>query len=158
MRHLPKHLRPRYRYLAVEIEARPAAALDRQAFQAAAWSAARGLLGDAQSAAVDLQVLEGDFWAGGGAAIVRVRRDRVQSARAALACVEAVAGEPVRVGVRGIGGTVRATERQYWGGPPGVTDTETVEFREAEWTAQFREDRVDLESGGQFVGVTPAEL
>ena len=158
MRHLPKHLRPRYRYIAVEIESWPGAGLDRKAFQAAVWTAARELLGDAESAAVDLQVLEVDFWSGGGAAIVRVRRGQVQPARAALACIDAVAGHPVRVGVRGVGGTVKATERQYWGGPPGVTDTETVAFREAEWTARFREDRVDLESDGEFVGVTPADL
>ena len=158
MRHLPKHLRPRYRYLAVEIEAWPDADLDREGFQAAVWRATRELLGDATSGAVDLQVLDADFWSGGGQAVVRVRRDRVQPARAALACVDGVAGHPVRVGVRGVGGTVKATERQYWGGPPRVTDTTSVGFREVEWTAQFREDRVDLESGDEFVGATPEEL
>jgi ribonuclease P/MRP protein subunit POP5 len=158
MRHLPKHLRPRYRYLAVEIEAGPEAVLDRQGFQAAVWRSARELLGDATSAAVDLQVLDADFWAGGGQAIVRVRREQVQPARAALACLDAVAGEPVRVGVRGVGGTVNATERTYAGGPPAPTETRAVTFREAAWTAHVREDRVDLTTSGELVGATPEEL
>jgi len=46
MKHLPKHIRPRWRYLAVEIEAAPDADIDRGAFQRALWYAAGNLLGD----------------------------------------------------------------------------------------------------------------
>ncbi|MFW6384028.1 MAG: Rpp14/Pop5 family protein [Halodesulfurarchaeum sp.] len=158
MRHLPKHLRPRYRYLAVEIETWPAADLDRSGFQAAAWDAARSLLGDATSAAVDLQVLEADFWNGGGQAIVRIRHDRVSAARAALACVDVVDGYPVRVGVRGVGGTVKATEGKYAGGPPAATSAGERRFRGTEWTAWNRRDRVDLEAEERVAGATPEEL
>ncbi|MFC6754912.1 ribonuclease P, partial [Halorubrum tibetense] len=35
MKHLPKHLRPRWRYLALGIEAWPDADVDRRAFQRA---------------------------------------------------------------------------------------------------------------------------
>ncbi len=158
MRHLPKHLRPRYRYLAVEIEAWPDAALDRQALQAAVWSAGRTLLGDAASAAVDLQVIEVDYWRGGGAAIVRVRRGETDAARAALATIERIAGEPVRVGVRGIGGTVKATRKHHLGGPPPQEATESIQFRGRNGTAVYRDDRVDVSVDGHFVGTTPEAL
>ena len=157
MRHLPKHLRPRYRYLAVEVEAWPGAELDRRGFQAALWSAARSFLGDAESAALDIRVVDADFWTGGGAVIVRVRRGTETRARAALACVEAVDGEPVRVGVRGVGG-IRATTAHYRGGPPAATTTEPVEFRGHRGEAWPREDRIDVRIDGQFVGATPEEL
>ena len=98
---LPKHLRPRYRYLAVEIEAWPDAAFDRRAFQRALWDATRGLVGDAGSAAADPTVLRFSFSDGAGDAIVRVRRGEVTAARAGLACLADVEGHPVRVGVRG---------------------------------------------------------
>ena len=57
MKHLPKHLQPRWRYLAVEIESTPDAAFDREAFQRACWYAAGNLLGDPGSADADLSVL-----------------------------------------------------------------------------------------------------
>ncbi len=54
---LPKHLRPRWRYLAVAVETWPDADLDRATLQEAIWRAARGLLGDPGSADADLTVL-----------------------------------------------------------------------------------------------------
>ncbi len=158
MRHLPKHLRPRYRYLAVEVETWPDAELGTRAFQEAVWSAARSFLGDADSAAVDLQVLGADFWTGGGSVIVRVRREEVERARGALACVSRVNGQSVRVGVRGVGGTIRAVEEQYRGGPPEPSGTEAVEYREQSGLSVTREDRVDIDLDGTFVGTTPQEL
>lgn len=158
MRHLPKHLRPRYRYLAVEIETWPEAEIDTRAFQEAVWSAARSLLGDAESAAVDLQVVEADFWTGGGSAVVRVRSDAVERARSAIACLPSVDGQPVRIGVRGVGGTVRAVEEHYRGGPPEPIGTESVEYRGERAVAVRRDDRVDVDFGDAFVGTTPQEL
>jgi len=158
VRHLPKHLRPRYRYLAVEVEAWPNAELDRRGFQATLWAAARSFLGDADSAALDLRVVAADFWTGGGAVIVRVRRGTVEQARAALACLDAVDGEPVRVGVRGVGGTIRATKSKYLGGPPETCTTEQVDFRGESGEAWLRKDRTDVRIDGQFVGATPEEL
>ena len=46
MKHLPKHLQPRWRYLAVELEAWPDADFDRRDFQRSVWFAAQNLLGD----------------------------------------------------------------------------------------------------------------
>ncbi|ELK49519.1 ribonuclease P protein component 2, partial [Haloferax sp. BAB-2207] len=54
MKHLPKHLRPRRRYLAVEVETWPDADLARGPFQRELWYAAQNLYGDAGSADADL--------------------------------------------------------------------------------------------------------
>ena len=50
VKHLPKYLRPRWRYLAVELESWPDADVDRRSFQRELWFAAQNLLGDAGSA------------------------------------------------------------------------------------------------------------
>lgn len=111
MKHLPKHLRPHWRYLAVEVAAD--ADLSRGAFQRAVWYAAGNLLGDAGSADADLRVLRFDFDDGTGAAVVRARRGEVGPARAALACVHEVNGSSVGVWVRGVSGTIRACEERH---------------------------------------------
>jgi len=113
MKHLPKHLRPRYRYLAVELETWPGATLSRRAFRRALARAARELLGDPGSADADLRVLGFTFDGTTGEAVVRTRHTEVDAARAALACIDAVDGDPVRVRVRGVSGTVRACEEKY---------------------------------------------
>jgi ribonuclease P/MRP protein subunit POP5 len=110
---LPKHLRPRYRYLAVGLETGPDAEIDRRAFQRAIWYAAQNLLGDVGSAALDLSVLQFAFAEGTGEAVVRTRRGEVDRTRAVLACLDAVADQPVGLRVRGTSGTVRACEEQY---------------------------------------------
>jgi ribonuclease P/MRP protein subunit POP5 len=115
MKHLPKHLRPRWRYLAVRLETAADAALSRRAFQRAVWYAAGNLLGDAGSAEADLRVIRFRFSDGTGEAVVRVRRGETGPARAALACVDAVDGDPVGVEVRGVSGTVRACDEKFLG-------------------------------------------
>lgn len=114
MRTLPKHLRPRWRYLAVEIETWPDARIDRRAFQGALWDAARALLGDPGSADCGLTVMRFRFdeKRGVGETIVRVRRAEVERGRAALSCIQAIDDHPVGLVVRGTSGTIRAcTER-----------------------------------------------
>jgi ribonuclease P/MRP protein subunit POP5 len=113
MRHLPKNLRPRWRYLAVELEAASDVDIDRDAFQRAAWHAAGTLLGDPGSADADLRVLRFSFESGAGEAVVRVRHGEVGSGRAALACVATVDGHPVGLHVRGVSGTIRACEEKH---------------------------------------------
>jgi ribonuclease P/MRP protein subunit POP5 len=158
MRHLPKHLRPRYRYLAVELETWPDAEFDRGEFADALGTAARSLLGDAETAAIDLRVVDLALEEGAGSAILRVRRNTVDRARAAVACVDAVAGNPVRVGVRGVGGTLRAAEDQHRGGPPAAQGSEAVQFRDRQVEALDRDDRVDLRIDEAFVGAIPEDL
>lgn len=113
MKHLPKHLRPRWRYLAVGLESAPDADLDRSAFQGELLDATRTLLGDPGSAEVALSVLDFAFADGAGHAVVRTRRGEVERARAVVACLHEVGDVPVGVHVRGVSGTVRACEEKY---------------------------------------------
>lgn len=154
MKHLPKHLRPRYRYLGVALESWPDADFERGDFQAAVWRAARSLLGDPGSATVGLEVQRFEFADGWGDCVVRVRRGEVDRGRAALACVEDVSGHPVGVFVRGVSGTVRACEERYIRRPAEACDVKTVAFADADHRAQVRGARVDVQAGGGYLGAT----
>jgi ribonuclease P/MRP protein subunit POP5 len=158
MKHLPKYLQPRYRYLAVGLETWPDAEVDRRRFQRETWAAARGLLGDLGSAELDLQVLRFEHGDGTGEAIVRTRRDAVDRARAVLACVECIDGEPVGVHVRGVSGTVRACTERYLGRQPEETEQRYVVFDDAERRAVVRGERADVDVGGAYAGATTLEL
>jgi len=158
MKHLPKHLRERWRYLAVELEAWPAASFGQRAFQCALWQSAQRLLGDAGSADAVCRVLQYRFEAGVGEAIVKVRRGTVESARAAVACVSEVEGEPVGLSVRGVSGTVRGCEEKYMGGPLKAEAETDVEFRGASQTGVVYGDRVDVETDDWFTGATTFDI
>lgn len=154
MKHLPKHLRPRWRYLAVELEVWPGADFDRNAFQRNVWFAAQNLLGDVGSAAIDLTVIRFDSWDGGAEAIVRVRRGESGRARAIVACLDAVDGDEIGVRVRGTSGTVRACEEKYMRGGPERTGQRHVAIGDAERRAVVRDGRVDYSETDAFTGAT----
>ncbi|QZP37673.1 Rpp14/Pop5 family protein [Halobaculum magnesiiphilum] len=160
MKHLPKHLRPRWRYLVVGLESWPDADLSRGPFQREVWYAAQNLLGDPGSADADLTVVRFRFEAGRGAAIVRARRGEVERARAALACIDAVDGHPVGVRVRGVSGTIRAGEESYLGGAGGFVDESTVELTADGASGPGRRRRdgaVDVTTPSGYVGATDAD-
>ncbi|GAB7091096.1 Rpp14/Pop5 family protein [Halorubrum luteum] len=158
MKHLPKHLQPRWRYLAVGLEAWPDATIDRRRFQRALWYAAGNFLGDAGSANVGLKLLGFRFADGDGEAIVRTRRGHVDDARAAIACVSEVDGDPVGVRVRGVSGTVRACEERYMGRAGGNLQQRDVAFADADSTAVVREDACDVRTDSGFVGATTFDI
>ena len=158
MKHLPKHLRPRWRYLAVEIEAWPEAEIDRRAFQRALWFAAGNLLGDTGSAALDLRLLHFRFEDAAGEAVVRVRRGEVERFRAALATIDDVDGQQVGLWVRGVSGTVRACEEKYIRRPPERSEERTVAFADTERPAVVRDDRIDVELSDGRVGATALDI
>lgn len=155
---LPKHLRPRWRYLAIRIEAWPDTTLDRRAFQAALWSAAQALLGDVGSAKTDLTLLHYSFDDGAGEAIIRTHRSTVAQARAAVACIDRVNEHPVGIVVRGLSGTVRACKERYMGERELTMDERTVDFGNAERTAVGRGDRIDIWTDGAYTGATKLDL
>jgi ribonuclease P/MRP protein subunit POP5 len=154
MKHLPKHLRPRWRYLAVELESWPDAALSRDDFQRSVWFAAQNLIGDAGSADADLRVVDFAFTDGAGEALVRVRRGEVDRARAALACVSEVRDDPVRVAVRGVSGTIRAAAEKYLERPAEASREASVAFAGDGREAVARGDRFDVRCDGAWVGAT----
>lgn len=158
MKHLPKHLQPRWRYLAVRIEAWPDAELGRDAFQRELWYSAQNLLGDAGSAALDLSVMGFDYRQGSGEVVVRTRRGSVERARAVIACLEAVDGEPVGVRVAGVAGTVQACEEKYMGRGREEMEQRYVAFGGAERSAFHRDGRVDVRTDDAFTGATTLDI
>ena len=154
MKHLPKHLRPRYRYLGVELRGPPDTEIERGAFQRHLWYAAQNLLGDVGSAELGLDVLGFEFSDGGGCVVIRCRRGSVERARAVLACLDKVEGDRVRAVVRGVSGTVRGCEEKYIRRPGGVSEERTVAFADADRRAVVREDGVDVRVGSSYVGAT----
>ncbi len=155
---LPKHLRTRWRYLAVGIETAPDAAIDRRDVQGAVWGAARALVGDAGSADLDLTVVRFRFADGDGAAVVRTERGAVERARAALACVDGIAGREVGLAVRGVSGTVRACEEKYIRGRQEAAGQRRVVFEDAERSAVVRGERVDVRTDAGFANATALDL
>lgn len=160
MKHLPKHLQPRWRYLAVVIETWPETGLGRGEFQRQLWYAAQNLLGDATTADLDLTVLrfEHDDRCGCGHAVVRARRGTVESARAAVACLDEINGDPIGVRVRGVSGTIRACEEKYIRPEPESPEERTVAFEDADRAAVVRSDRYDVRLPSAFAGATALDF
>lgn len=158
MKRLPKHLRPRWRYLAVELETWPDADVDRRTFQQRCWWACQDLLGDVGAAAIDLSVMRFEHADGAGHAVVQVRRGTVDRARAALACIDAVDDDPVGIRVRGVAGTVRACEEKYLGREAEATRQRGVVFQNVESDAVLRHGRVDVRCDDAFAGATTTDL
>lgn len=159
MKHLPKHLRPRWRYIVVALETWPDTDLDETQVQAAFWTSARSLLGDPGGADADIRVLSFEYAEGDGMILVRVRRGMVAGARAAIACVADIGGAPVGLRVVGVSGTVRAAEEKYLNAPtrPGTEDD--VVFESVARRAVPRGNgRVDLHDRGEFTGATQLDL
>ena len=158
MKHLPKHLRPRWRYLAVSIESWPDATIGRRAFQREVWYTGQNLLGDPGSADADMTVVRFDFAEGVGEAIVRVRHGETEPARAAIACIDEIDGSPVGIAVRGIGGTIRAAEEKFLRGHGQVHPERNVVFENEERVAVFRDGSVDVRLDEAFAGATDLDL
>ncbi len=158
VKRLPKHLRPRWRYLAVAFETWPDADLDRGTVQRHCWWAAQNLLGDVGSAALDLSVLRFECEDGDGRAVVRVRRGEIDRARAVLACLDAIDDHPVGVRVRGVSGTVRACEEKYLGREPEAPRQRSVTFENDESDAVVRDGRVDVRREDAFAGAATTDL
>jgi ribonuclease P/MRP protein subunit POP5 len=158
VKHLPKHLRPRWRYLAVGLESWADADVDRRSFQRELWFATQNLVGDAGSAELDASVLHFSFEDGDGEAVVRVRRGEVGRLRAVLATVSAVDGEPIGLSVRGVSGTVRACEEKYIRRPEVPIEERTVAFAGSDRPAVARGDRVDVDLPDGRVGATALDI
>jgi len=155
---LPKHLRPRYRYLAVRLESWPDHAIDRSVFQRAIEESVQSLYGDSGVSAAEPHVIQFTLREGVGQAIVRSRRDAVTETRAGLAAVSRLHGAPIGVYVRGISGTVRGCEEKYLQARQLRSDESTVVFDGTERPATVRGSRVDVHLESGFAGATDLDL
>mgnify|MGYP002762013544 CR=1 FL=1 len=155
---LPKHLRQRWRYLAVGVEGWPEATVERDPFQRALWYGAQNLVGDAGSATVDLTVQQFRYTDGAGEGVVRTRRGAVERARAVVASVDEVAGQPVGLRVRGTSGTLRGCEEKYMSGAPELKEQRHVTFEGADRRAAVRDGRAAVRVDGAPVGVTTLDI
>lgn len=158
VKHLPKHLRPRWRYLAVAIETWPDETVDRRAFQREVWYATQNLLGDTGSAEADMTVMRFRHADSVGHAIVRVRRGHTTAARGALACIDAIDDATVGLRVTGTSGTVRACEEKYIRGPAKSPAQRHVVFKNQDRCGVARDNRVDVRIDETFVGATDLDL
>jgi ribonuclease P/MRP protein subunit POP5 len=158
MKHLPKHLQPRWRYLAVGIEAWPDADIDRESIQRQLWYSAQNLVGDTGSAAMDLSVLQFQYGDGSGEALVRIRRGHVADARAVIACVDKLDDKPVGLRVRGTSGTVRACEEKYMGRAPEEPEQRHVVFDGADRSGFVRSGRIDVRTDEAYIGATTLDI
>lgn len=158
MKHLPKHLQPRYRYMALEIETWPDKDLDASSLETAIRTSVRNLLGDVGHATTALSVVRFRFEEGVGDAIIRTRRGCESTARAAIACVTTVAGAPIGLSVVGISGTVRACSEKYIGERPEPVIERNVVYGSAQRAAWCRDDRVDIRTDGAFTGATNLDV
>lgn len=155
---MPKHLRPRYRYLAVTLEAWPDGAVDRDGFETAVVAAVRSLFGDVGVAGAEPRVIRFAFEDGAGQAIVRSRRDAVETTRAGLAVIDSGERASLAVCVRGISGTIRACEEKYLQGRQLPIAESTVAFEGVDRPATVRGSRVDVHLEDGFAGATDLDL
>lgn len=111
-------LRPRHRYLAIEVSAPREVSLEQ--LVRALRREVRDLFGDAGAAEMDLRVEEvvplpaeglGNSWAGGG--LLRTVREHVDRARAAVAVLREIEGRPAVARTLGVSGTIRGA-RRFW--------------------------------------------
>jgi ribonuclease P/MRP protein subunit POP5 len=154
MKHLPKHLQPRWRYLAVSIESWPDATLDRDAFQRHLWYSAQDLLGDTASAELDLSVLRFAVSNGDGDALIRTRRGSEHDARAVIACIDSIDDQPVALRIAGVSGTIRACEERYMGRGREDSEQRHVVFEDADQRATVRGSRAAFPAADGFIGAT----
>lgn len=155
---LPKHLRPRWRYLAVTFETWPGDVPDRGSFAPAVRDAVHTLFGDAGLARIEPRLLGFRTADATGDAVVRTHRGQVEDLRAALARIETVEGKPIGLRVRGTSGTIRACEEKYLGREPEGSSEKTVVFDDAERPALTRDAAVDMVVDDAFVGATRLDL
>lgn len=136
---LPKSLRPSYRYVFFEVETLADRRIRERDLRMALWFEAQNLYGDATSARTELDLVE----YGDGLAVAKCRHDRVDEARAAVACVDSVEDVDVGCVVVGVSGTLDAGRERYQ--PPGEPEETEVDGDPA-WR---RGPRVDVRRGGQ---------
>ncbi len=158
MGNLPKHLRPRWRYLGLELETAAQDDIERRTFQSALWKAARSLRGDVESARMGLDVIRFECTDGYGTAIIRIHRGTESDARGVIATLDSVDGTPIRATVRGVSGTIRACEENYLRIAREAPSHEVIALDDVEGPAIVRTPAVDIETDSTPIGATTLDI
>lgn len=158
MKPTPKHLRPRWRYLAVEIEGFPDCELKRDTVKRALNDAIDELFGDSGNAKTRFRIFSFIANAHRAEAVIRTHRDAIAITRAGLACIDSVTDDPVRVFVRGISGTVRSCEEKFLGRDQELIRETAVVFDGVNRHAVKAGDEIDIKVNDGYVGATTLDI
>ena len=158
MKPLPKHLRPRYRYIVVSIESWPTAKLDKHTFQQAIWTSTSRLFGDTGAATADLFLIRFEFSNGSGWGIIRTHRDTLPIARSSIACVSKINEFPVGIIVRGVSGTIKSCEDKYLSKLPEPVIPGEHFFNTKISPSFTRGHCIDIQTDTDFIGATHLDV
>ena len=158
MRPLPKHLRRRRRYIALQLECPLDTTLEARGLQRALWATAQRLGGARLSAETDLRVMRFEAAPGVAVALVRTPHAVERSARGVLASLDAVDATPVSPQVVGVCGTIAACEERYMNHDTRAVDERDVAFDSQTRAAFVRAAQVDIAGPSGDIGATRLDL
>mgnify|MGYP006107473707 CR=1 FL=1 len=158
MKPLPKHLRPRYRYIVVSIESWPTAQLDKRTFQHAIWASTSRLFGDIGATTADLFLIRFEFSNGSGWGIIRTRRDALPIARSSIACISKINEFSVGIIVRGVSGTIKSCEDKYLSEPSEPVISGEHLFNTKMSPSFTRGNCIDIQTDTDFIGATHLDV
>jgi len=155
---LPKHLRPRYRYIVVSIESWPTAKFDKRTFQHALWASTSRLFGDTGANAADLFLIQFEFSNGSGWGIIRTRRDALSIARPSIACISKINEFPVGILIRGVSGTIKSCKEKYLSEPSEPLISGELLFDTKISPSFTRGHCIDIQTDTDFIGATHLDV
>ena len=158
MKPLPKHLRPRYRYIVVSIESWPTAKFDKRTFQHALWASTSRLFGDTGANAADLFLIQFEFSNGSGWGIIRTHRDALPIARPSIACISKINEFPVGILIRGVGGTIKSCQEKYLSEPSEPVHSGELLFDTKISPSFTRGHCIDIQTDTDFIGATHLDV
>ena len=154
MKPTPKHLRPRWRYLAVEIEGTPGSRLTRSSFERALQDAICQLFGDVGYAETRIRLYAFTKQHHRAEAVIRTKRGSEGITRAGLACIHSLEGAPLRIMVRGISGSVRGCEEKFLPRDQEIMGETSVVFDNKNRYAFKCGDEIDINVNDLYVSAT----
>ncbi len=158
MKPIPKHLRPRYRYIVVSLESWSNSIIDKTSFQQSIWASVNRLFGDLGSAKSDLYLIRFEFHNGTGYGIIRTRRDSLHLARSGIACTSSVNGHPIGILVLGISGTIKSCEQKYLPVLKKSLVTGEVTFEGNSYSSTSYGELLDIKIDNDFIGATNMDI
>lgn len=158
MKPIPKHLRPRYRYIVVSLESWCNSIIDKTSFQQSIWVSANRLFGDLGSAKSDLYLVSFEFHNGMGYGIIRTRRDSLHLARSSISCISSINDCSIGILVLGIGGTLKSCRQKYLPVLKKSLVMGEVTFEGNSYPSISYGEYIDIEIDNDFIGATNMDI